>query len=174
MNSWRPIHRLPPPRVDAVATRVVKIPAECHPEHPLMAHSQDANNFWGSLADWESFNDTMSGPVWPRPVHPAIYPGTVKGIENIDWTGCSVRSDIAADPDASLLAVGFLGDVPVATAEAFRDYVENWMMGPGTVIEGDGALIHDSYTDRFVFPVVGIAGGVPVYAIDGYGIFQRQ
>lgn len=97
----------------------------------------------------------------------------MQGIEGIDWTGGSVRSDIAADPDATLQAVGFVGDVPVATADAFRDYVENWMMGPGTVIEGDGALIHDSYTDRFVFPVVGTADGVPVYAIEGYGIFER-
>lgn len=97
----------------------------------------------------------------------------MKGIEGIDWTGGSVRTDIATDQDARLLAVGFLGDVPVATAAAFRDYVENWTMGPGTVIEGDGALIHDSYTDRFVFPVVGTAGGVPVYAIEGYGIFER-
>lgn len=97
----------------------------------------------------------------------------MKGIEGIEWTGGSVRSDIAGDPDALLHAVGFLGDVPVATAEAFRDYVENWMMGPGSVTEGDGALIHDSYTDRFLFPAVGMAGGVPVYAIEGYGTFQR-
>lgn len=72
-----------------------------------------------------------------------------------------------------LLAVGFLGDAPVVTAEAFRRYVENWMMGSGTVFEGDGALMHESYTDRFVFRVVGIVGGVPVYGIDGYGTFQR-
>lgn len=97
----------------------------------------------------------------------------MKGIEGIDWTGGSVRSDIAADLDAQLHAVGFLGGVPVATAEAFRDYVEHWMMGPGSVTEGDGALIHDSYTDRFVFPVVGTANGVPVYAIEGYGVFER-
>lgn len=97
----------------------------------------------------------------------------MQGIEGIDWTVGSVRSDIAADPDARLHAVGFVGKVPVATAEAFRDYVENWMMGPGTVVEGDGALVHDSYTDRFVFPVVGTADGVPVYAIEGYGAFQR-
>lgn len=97
----------------------------------------------------------------------------MKGIEGIDWTGGRVRSDIAADPGARLHAVGFIGDVPVTTAEAFRDYVENWMMGPGSVTEGDGALIHDSYTDRFVFPVVGTADGVPVYAIEGYGDFQR-
>ena len=95
------------------------------------------------------------------------------GIEGIDWTGGSVRSDIAGDPDARLLAVGFIADVPVVTAEAFRRYVENWTMGPGSVIEGDGALIHDSYTERFVFPAVGMAGGVPVYAIEGYGHFQR-
>lgn len=97
----------------------------------------------------------------------------MKGIEGIEWTAGSVRSDIAANPDVRLHAVGFIGDVPVATAEAFRDYVENWMMGPGTVTEGDGALIHDSYTDRFVFPVVGTAEGVPVYAIEGYGTFHR-
>ena len=97
----------------------------------------------------------------------------MKGIEGLEWMVGSVRSDIAADPDARLHAVGFLGDVPVATAEAFRDYVESWMMGPGSVTEGDGALIHDSYTDRFVFPAVGIASGVPVYAIEGYGTFQR-
>ncbi len=95
------------------------------------------------------------------------------GVEGIDWTGGSVHSDIAADPDARLLAVGFIGDVPVVTAEAFRRYVENWMMGTGSVIEGDGALIHDSYTERFAFPAVGMAGGVPVYAIEGYGHFQR-
>jgi hypothetical protein len=47
------------------------------------------------------------------------------------------------------------------------------MMGPGTVTEGDGALIHDSYTDRFVFSAVGMTGGVPVYAIEGYGHFKR-
>ena len=97
----------------------------------------------------------------------------MNGIEGIDWTGGSVRSDIAGDPDARLLAMGFIGDVPVATAEAFRRYVENWMMGPGTVVEVDGALIHDSYTERFVFPAVGMAGGVPVYAIEGYGQFKR-
>lgn len=95
------------------------------------------------------------------------------GIEGIQWTGDSVRSDIAGDSDAWLLAVGFLGAVPVVTAEAFRRYVENWTMGPHTVIEGDGALIHDSYTERFVFPAVGMVGGVPVYAIEGYGNFQR-
>ena len=94
------------------------------------------------------------------------------GIEGIDWNGGSVRSDIAGDPAARLRAVGFIGGVPVATAEAFRSYVENWMMGPDSVIEGDGALIHESYTERFVFPAVGIAGGVPVYAIEGYGQFQ--
>lgn len=55
------------------------------------------------------------------------------GIEGIEWTGDSVRSDIAGDPDACLLAVGSLVDVPVVTAEAFRRYVEHWMMGPGTV-----------------------------------------
>ncbi|MFD3038529.1 hypothetical protein [Mycolicibacterium senegalense] len=97
----------------------------------------------------------------------------MKGIEGIDWTGGCVRSDVAGDPDAQLHAVGFLGGVPVATAEAFRDYVENWMMGPDTVTEGDGALVHDSYTERFLFPVVGRADGVPVYAIEGYGVFQR-
>lgn len=95
------------------------------------------------------------------------------GIDGIEWTGDSVRSDIAGDPDARLLAVGFLGDVPVVTAEAFRRYVEYWMMGPGTVTEGDGALIHHSYTERFVFPAVGMVGGVPVYAIEGYGNFER-
>ena len=95
------------------------------------------------------------------------------GIDGIDWTGGSVRSDIAGDPDARLLAVGFLGDAPVVTAEAFRRYVEHWTMGPGTVIEGDGALFHDSYTERFVFPAVGMVGGVAVYAIEGYGNFQR-
>jgi hypothetical protein len=95
------------------------------------------------------------------------------GIEEIEWTGGSVRSDIAADPEARLLAVGFSGDVPIVTAEAFRRYVENWMMGPGTVVEADGALIHDSYTERYVFPVVGIFGGVPVYALVGYGRFER-
>lgn len=95
------------------------------------------------------------------------------GIEGIDWTGGSVRSDIAGDPEVRLLAVGFLGSAPVVTAEAFRRYVENWTMGPHTVIEGDGALIHDSYTDRFVFPAVGMVGGVAVYAVDGYGNFQR-
>ena len=68
--------------------------------------------------------------------------------------------------------MGFIGGVPVATAEAFRCYVENWMMGPDSVIDGDGALIHDSYTGRFVFPAVGMVGGVPVYAIEGYGHFQ--
>jgi hypothetical protein len=46
-------------------------------------------------------------------------------------------------------------------------------MGPGTVIEGDRALIHDSYTERHAFPAVGIVGGAPVCAIDGYGHFQR-
>lgn len=96
------------------------------------------------------------------------------GIEGINWTSCEVRADVASDPDARLLAVGFIGDAPVATAESFRDYVEHWMMGPGTVTEGDGALIHDSYTDRFVFPVVGTANGVPVYAIEGYGLFERM
>jgi hypothetical protein len=95
------------------------------------------------------------------------------GIEDIDWAGDSVRSDTAGDLDAWLLAVGFLGSVPVVTAEAFRRYVENWMMGPGTVIEADGALIHDSYTERYVFPVVGMVGAVPVYAIVGYGNFER-
>jgi hypothetical protein len=95
------------------------------------------------------------------------------GIERIDWTGDSVRSDVAGDPDARLLAVGFLNSVPVVTAEAFRRYVENWMMGPGTVIEGDGGLVHDSYSERFVLPAVGMVGGVPVYAIDGYGNFVR-
>jgi len=97
----------------------------------------------------------------------------VTGIEGIEWTGDSVRSDIAANPEAWLQAVGFLGDAPVATAEAFRRYVENWMMGPGTVYEGDGALIHDSYTERFMFPAVGMVGGVAVYAIEGYGTFER-
>lgn len=97
----------------------------------------------------------------------------MKGIECIDWTGGTCASSIATDAEARLTAVGFIGGVPVATAEAFRDYVENWMMGPGSVTEGDGALIHDSYTDRFVFPVVGMADGVPVYAIEGYGTFQR-
>lgn len=95
------------------------------------------------------------------------------GVEGIDWTGGSVRSDIAGDPDARLLAVGFLGDVPVVTAEAFRRYVEHWTMGPGTVIEGDGALFHDSYTERFVFPAVGLVGGVAVYAVEGFGRFSR-
>ncbi len=95
------------------------------------------------------------------------------GIDGIEWVGDSVRSDIAGDPDARLLAVGFKGDTPVVTAEAFRRYVEHWVMGPGTVTEADGALIHDSYTERFVFPVVGMVGGVPVYAIEGYGTFQR-
>lgn len=95
------------------------------------------------------------------------------GVEGIDWTGDSVRSDIAGDPDARLLAVGFMGNVPVVTAEAFRRYVEHWTMGPGTVTEADGALIHDSYTERFVFPVVGMVGGVPAYAIEGYGNFER-
>ncbi len=94
------------------------------------------------------------------------------GIEGIDWTGGSVRSDIAGDPAARLHAVGFIDGVPVTTAEEFRTYVENWMMGPDSVIEGDGALIHDSYTERYVFPAVGVAGGVPVYAIEGYGRFQ--
>jgi hypothetical protein len=94
-------------------------------------------------------------------------------VKGIDWTGGSVRSDIATDQDARLLAVGFLGDVPVATAEAFRRYVDNWTMAPGTVVEGDGALFHDSYTERFVFPVVGMYGGVPVYAIEGHGVFSR-
>lgn len=46
-------------------------------------------------------------------------------------------------------------------------------MGPGTVIEGDGALFHDSYTERFVFPAVGMVGGGAVYAIEGYGRFTR-
>lgn len=95
------------------------------------------------------------------------------GIEGIEWSGDSVRSDIAGDPEAWLLAVGFLGGAPIVTAEAFRRYVESWMMRPGTVIEGDGALIHDSYTERFVFPAVGMVGGVPVYAIEGYGKFGR-
>jgi hypothetical protein len=95
------------------------------------------------------------------------------GIEGIEWTGDSVRSDIAGDPDAWLLAVGFLGAAPVVTAEAFRRYVETWMPGPGSVIEGDGALIHESYTDRFVFPAVGMVSGVAVYVIKGYGNFQR-
>lgn len=96
------------------------------------------------------------------------------GIEGIEWTGDTVRSDIAGDPEAWLLAVGFLGDAPVVTtAEAFRRYVDNWMMQPGSVIEGDGALIHDSYTERFVFPAVGMVGGVAVYAIEGYGNFRR-
>jgi hypothetical protein len=95
------------------------------------------------------------------------------GIDGIEWTGDSVRSDIAGDPEARLLAVGFLGSVPVVTAEAFRRYVDNWTMRPGTVIEGDGALIHDSYTERYVFPAVGMVGGAPVYAIEGYGTFQR-
>lgn len=31
----------------------------------------------------------------------------MNGIEGIEWTGDSVRSDIAADPEARLLAVGF-------------------------------------------------------------------
>jgi len=97
----------------------------------------------------------------------------VNGVEGIEWTGGTVRSDIAGDPEATLEAVGFMGTVPVATADAFRRYVENWMMGPGSVIEGDGALIHDSYTDRFVFPAVGMASGVAVYAIEGYGNFRR-
>lgn len=97
----------------------------------------------------------------------------MNGVEGIEWTSGTVRSDIAGDPAAGLEAVGFLGTVPVATAEAFRRYVENWTMGPGTVIEGDGALIHDSYTERYVFPAVGMAGGVAVYAIEGYGEFQR-
>lgn len=47
------------------------------------------------------------------------------GVEGIDWTGDSVRSDIAGDPDAWLLAVGFIGDVPVVAAEAVRRYVEH-------------------------------------------------
>ena len=38
------------------------------------------------------------------------------GIDGIDWIGDSVRSDIAGDPEAWLLAVGFLGSVPVVTA----------------------------------------------------------
>jgi hypothetical protein len=97
----------------------------------------------------------------------------VIGIEGIDWTGGPCSSTIAGDPEPRLTAVGFIGGVPVATAQAFRDYVENWMMGPGSVTEGDGALIHDSYTEKFVFPVVGMSGGVPVYAIEGYGTFQR-
>ena len=62
------------------------------------------------------------------------------GIEGIDWTVGSVRSDIAGDPAAWLLAVGFIGGVPVATAEAFRCYVENWMMGPDSVIDGDRGI----------------------------------
>lgn len=95
------------------------------------------------------------------------------GIEGIEWSSGSVRSDIAGDPEVELVAVGFLGSTPVVTAEAFRRYVDNWTMGPGTVIEGDGALIHDSYTERYVFPAVGLVGGVPVYAIEGYGTFQR-
>ncbi|MDG4668629.1 hypothetical protein [Mycobacterium sp. 236(2023)] len=91
----------------------------------------------------------------------------------IEWTSEKVRSDIAADPDVSLLASGFIGNVPVATAAAFRSYVENWMMGSGTVTEADGALIHDSYTERFIFPVVGMVGAEPVYALEGYGTFER-
>src|SRR5690349_2434194 len=98
----------------------------------------------------------------------------MQGIDGIEWVGGYARADIAGDPEIWLVAVGFLGDVPVATAEAFRCYVENWMMGPGTVIEADGALIHDSYTDRFVFPVVGMVDKVPVYAIEGYGVFERS
>lgn len=96
----------------------------------------------------------------------------MKGIDSIEWTCHRVRSDIAGDPDAWLLAVGCIGGVPVVTAEAFRRYVENWKMGPGTVIEGDGALIHNSYTDRYVFPAFAMADGVPVYAVEIYGKFS--
>lgn len=46
-------------------------------------------------------------------------------------------------------------------------------MGPDTVTEADGALIHDSYTNPFIFPVVGMIGAVPVYAIEAYGNFER-
>lgn len=95
------------------------------------------------------------------------------GLEGIEWVSASVRSDIAGAPDVWLPAVGFLASAPVVTAEAFREYVENWMMGPGTVYEGDGALFHDSYTDRFVFRAVGVVDGVAVYAIEGYGNFER-
>lgn len=95
------------------------------------------------------------------------------GRGRIEWTSSRVRSDIAADPDAWLSTEGFVGSVPVVTAESFRRYVETWMMVPGTVIEADGALIHDSYSERFVFPVVGMVDGAPVYTIDGYGHFER-
>lgn len=96
------------------------------------------------------------------------------GIEGAEWTIGTVRSDIAGDPEARLRVEGFIGDVPIATAEAFLNYVDNWMMQPGTVIEADGALFHDSYTERFIFPVVGMIGTVPVYAIAGYGNFSRD
>lgn len=91
----------------------------------------------------------------------------------IEWSSEKVRSDIAADREALLLASGFLGNIPVATAAAFRSYVENWVTGPGTVVEADGALIHDSYTERFIFPVKGMVGAEPVYALEGYGTFER-
>lgn len=111
----------------------------------------------------------------PRP--PEYDPLSVRGtdkIGQIDWTARRVRSDTAADLDVWLLAAGFMGDVPVVTADSFRNYVEHWMMSPGTVIEADGALIHDSYTERFIFPVVGMVGAEPVYAIEGYGCFERS
>ncbi|WP_301121576.1 GNAT family N-acetyltransferase [Mycolicibacterium fortuitum] len=49
-----------------VATRALRALAERHPERRLMAYSEDAEDFWDSLDDWERFDhpDGRSRPLF--------------------------------------------------------------------------------------------------------------
>lgn len=51
-----------------VATRAVQTLAERHPDRQLMAYSEDAEDFWDSLANWERFNhpDGRSRPLFTQ------------------------------------------------------------------------------------------------------------
>lgn len=56
-----------------VGTRVVEGLVERHPDRRLLAYSEGANDFWGSLSDWERF-DHPSGRHQPLFIAPARNP----------------------------------------------------------------------------------------------------
>lgn len=68
-----------------------------------------------------------------------------------------------------------VNDVPVCTAAEFSRFITAWhntdrngTWNPDSIIEADGALVYEDECGKDIWAVVGMADGVPVYAIPGW------